>query len=185
MLCYTSYRQTFALFQVVECHVVSEDPIQEQRNPGEDELAMCTIGAEWLCRKTYSICNPQSPSIFLALLQTPWMWFDHDRSDDMKSPKYLYIVTVSRIETFSIISVQGDNGDLFWEMCITLHLDSLNVIKLELAQVCMIYIYHSAEMQSHHQMTQADIRVYFVSIKHNLWAHRDVKVCQVININQE
>ena len=46
MLCYTSYRQTFALLQVVECHIVSKDPIQEQRIPGEDKLAMYTIGAE-------------------------------------------------------------------------------------------------------------------------------------------
>ena len=38
------------------------------------------------------------------------------------------------------MGVQGDNGDLFQEMCITLHLDSLNVIKLELAQVCIIFI---------------------------------------------
>ena len=61
----------------------------------------------------------------------------------MRSPKYLYIVTVSRIEPFSIMDVQGDNGYLFREMCITLHLDSLNVIKLELAQVCIIFIFIS------------------------------------------
>ena len=57
MLCYTSYMQTFALLQVVECHILSEDPIQEQRIPGEDELMMYTIRAEWLCQKTYSICD--------------------------------------------------------------------------------------------------------------------------------
>ena len=61
---YTSYRQSFALLQVSECHVVSKDPIQEQRIPGEDELMMYTIGAEWLCQKTCSICvNYISPSI--------------------------------------------------------------------------------------------------------------------------
>ena len=36
-----------------------------------------------------------------------------------------------------VMGVQGENGDPFREMCITLHFDSLNVIKLELAQACI------------------------------------------------
>ena len=59
--------QTFALLQVVECHVASEDPIQEQRNPGGDELMIYTIGAEWLCRKTYSIFDIGVSGSFLSV----------------------------------------------------------------------------------------------------------------------
>jgi len=66
MLCYTSYMQTFALLQLVECHVVSEEPIQEQCNPGEDELTMYTIGAEWLCQKTCRTFNIYKSKYFLS-----------------------------------------------------------------------------------------------------------------------
>ena len=49
----------------------------------------------------------------------------------MRRPKYLNVLTDSRAEPLSIMGVLGDNGDLFRETCITLHLDSLKVMKLE------------------------------------------------------
>ena len=52
----------------------------------------------------------------------------------------MYILTDSRAEPLSIMGVLGDNGDLFRETCITLHLDSLKVMKLEVAQVWIIFI---------------------------------------------
>ena len=58
----------------------------------------------------------------------------------MRRPKYLNVLTDSRAEPLSIMGVLGDNGDLFRETCITLHLDSLKVMKLEVAQVWIIFM---------------------------------------------
>ena len=58
----------------------------------------------------------------------------------MRRPKYLNVLTDSRAESLSIMGVLGDNGDLFRETCITLHLDLLKVMKLEVAQVWIIFI---------------------------------------------
>ena len=55
------------------------------------------------------------------------MWSDHDRSGDMRCPKYLYVVAISKTEALSIMAIMGDNGNLFGEVCITLHLASLAV----------------------------------------------------------
>ena len=58
----------------------------------------------------------------------------------MMRPKYLNVETVSRTEPLSIIGTLGDNGDLFRETCIALHLDSLKVMKLELAHDWIIFV---------------------------------------------
>ncbi len=57
----------------------------------------------------------------------------------MRSPKCLNVVTVSRTEPLSSMGIVGDNGDLFRETCITLHLDSLKDMKLELVHVWITF----------------------------------------------
>ena len=44
------------------------------------------------------------------------------------------MVGTSRTEPLSTMGVLGDNGDYLQDVCITLHLASLKVMKLELAQ---------------------------------------------------
>ena len=61
----------------------------------------------------------------------------------MRRPKYLNVLTDSRAEPLSIMGVLGDNGDLFRETCITLHLVSLKVMKLEVTQVWIIILFIS------------------------------------------
>ncbi len=63
------------------------------------------------------------------------MWFVHDKSDEVRSPTYLNVSTVSRTEPLSDMGMVGDNGDLLRETCMTLHLASLDNMKLEVAQV--------------------------------------------------
>ena len=66
----------------------------------------------------------------------------------MRRPKYLNVLTDSRAEPLSIMGVLGDNGDLFREMCFTLHFDSLKVMQLEVAQESLDhnYLHHSVEL---------------------------------------
>ena len=78
-----------------------------------------------------------SPSIFLALLQTLSMCCDHDRSDDISTPRYLNDGTVSSCEPFSNRGEMGVVGFLLRDICMSLHLDSLNVMKFDEAQLLM------------------------------------------------
>ena len=63
------------------------------------------------------------PRIFLALLQTPWMCSDHDRSEDIKIPSYIKVGTTSKVIPLSESGRGGGYLYLFLEMCMVLHGD--------------------------------------------------------------
>jgi len=60
------------------------------------------------------------------------MWFDHDKSDEIRRPRYLKVLTTSRTVPLTIIGFVGDHVDLLWETCMTA-LSGLKGMKMEVA----------------------------------------------------
>ena len=88
------------------------------------------------------------------------------------------MLTDSRAEPLSIMGVLGDNGDLFRETCITLYLDSLKVMKLEVAQVWIIFIIFISlcrTVKSPSDDTGQYKSIFIISKEHNLRVLRDIK----------
>jgi len=108
---YTSYRQTSVFSLVVVCPVASGDPRQGQRTQHEVAPTMCTVEAVWLDQSIYSIDNTKDQESFVLCCKY-YEYVESTRSEDISSPKYLNVLTVSRTVPLRVMGVVGSTGDL-------------------------------------------------------------------------